>query len=104
MELMQCDLQTQLPHIRELCRKHQVARLDVFGSAVSQKFGPESDFDFLVFFHRDEETNAFHQYFDLKEGLEELLQRPVDLVCGNSIRNTVFKKQVEASKVSLYAA
>jgi hypothetical protein len=36
----------------ELCRKYDVARLDVFGSAVRGDFDPaHSDLDFLVDFH-----------------------------------------------------
>jgi predicted nucleotidyltransferase len=57
-----------------------------------------------VLFKRDEQTNAFNQYFDLKEALEDLLKREIDLVCANAIRNPFFKQEVERSRQPLYAA
>jgi predicted nucleotidyltransferase len=39
--------------IQDLCRRYQVRRLELFGSAVSDRFDPEtSDRDFLVEFER----------------------------------------------------
>jgi len=81
-----------------------VTRLEAFGSVVSEEFSPESDIDFLVYFHRDSETNAFRQYFTFKEALEEVLDRPVDLICGNSMRNAVFRNSVNESSIPLFAA
>jgi predicted nucleotidyltransferase len=40
----------------------------------------------------------------LKEELERLLGRPVDLVVESSIRNPWFRKGIEQSKALLYAA
>jgi predicted nucleotidyltransferase len=76
----------------------------VFGSILRDDFCAESDIDFLVLFKRDEQTNAFNQYFDLKEALEDLLKREIDLVCANAIRNPFFKQEVERSRQPLYAA
>ena len=90
--------------IQELCEAHGVARLDVFGSVVRPDFNSESDVDFLVVFKRDEHTNAFAQYFELKEGLQALLLREVELVCAEALRNPYFKKEVEATREPLYAA
>jgi predicted nucleotidyltransferase len=39
-----------LEAIREICRRHQVRELSLFGSALREDFGPKSDFDFLVEF------------------------------------------------------
>jgi predicted nucleotidyltransferase len=43
-------------------------------------------------------------FFGLKEGLEELFGRPVDLVSAASIRNPFFRQSVERTKALLYAA
>lgn len=94
-------------HRREivyLCRKHQVNELYLFGSALRADFATESDIDFLVVFDREKTTNGFHQYFDFKEKLEALLDRPVDLVCYGSIRNPFFKEEIEETKRMIYAA
>ncbi len=101
---MNSILTENLDRIRELCLEHRVTRLDAFGSILSDTFTSESDVDFVVHFHRDPETNAFRQYFDFKEALEEVLGRSVDLVCGNSIRNSVFRRSVSNSSISLFAA
>jgi predicted nucleotidyltransferase len=64
----------------------------------------DSIVDFLVELDYGKTSNAFHQYFDFKAGLEELLARPVDLVCYRSIRNPYFKREVDETKRTIYAA
>jgi predicted nucleotidyltransferase len=65
--------------VTELCRRHGVRRLLVFGSAVRADFDEAtSDVDFLAEFH-DSLPNRFDAYFGLKEDLESLLGRLVDL-------------------------
>ena len=93
-----------LPAIRRLCKEHSVEALDVFGSVLGNHFTDTSDVDFLVVFSRREGTNAFHQFFEFKEALSRLLQREVELVCYRAIQNPVFKKEVESTRKSLYAA
>ena len=93
-----------LEGIARLCRKHDVVRLDAFGSVLGEEFGDNSDLDFLVVFSRQEETNAFHQFFDFKEALSGLLGREVDLICYQAIKNPIFKQEVEATRQPLYAA
>ena len=47
------DIETIKPEIGDLCRKLKVKRLDIFGSATSDDFRPDSDVDMLVQFERD---------------------------------------------------
>ena len=89
----------------DLCRRFHVRTLELFGSAATGEFDPDrSDLDFLVVFDRPEGTNAFHQYFDMRHGLEDLFDRKIDLVCANAMRNPYFIKSVNASRRMLYAA
>ena len=90
--------------IQATCKEHKVNTLYVFGSVLSDLFSEESDIDFLVTFEQGYESGAFVQYFDFKEKLEVILGRPVDLVCYQAIRNTVFKNEVDNTKKLLYAA
>lgn len=91
--------------IEALCRRLAVRRLDVFGSALGDSFDAESsDVDILVEFESGPGFDYFGAYFDLKEGLEQLLDRPVDLVTVTSIRNPYFKQRVLDTRESLYAA
>ena len=39
--------------LAEFCREHGITRLAVFGSALREDFGPESDIDLLVEFEPD---------------------------------------------------
>lgn len=95
----------KLAEIEELCRALGVRRLDVFGSAVSDSFDvATSDVDVLVDFETGQDFDHFGTYFALKEGLERILCRPVDLVVSTSIRNPYFRQQVMESKETLYAA
>ncbi|GAA4834993.1 nucleotidyltransferase family protein [Saccharopolyspora rosea] len=91
--------------IEELCRALSVRRLDLFGSGVGDSFDVEaSDVDVLVEFDTGPGFDYFGTYFDLKEGLERILGRPVDLVSATSIRNPYFKQQVLDTRELLYAA
>lgn len=90
--------------IRRACERHGVARLRIFGSAVDPlRFNPEtSDIDFLVDFHPNNE-NLLVDYFDLKEELERITGRPVDLITSRSIKNPYFKQSALTSAQELYA-
>ena len=39
--------------LASFCRKHRIRRLSIFGSALRDDFGPESDIDVLVEFEED---------------------------------------------------
>ncbi len=91
--------------IGELCRKHDVSRLVVFGSAVTGRFDASgSDVDFLVEFGKGPVGGQFDAYFGLKEELEGLLGRPVDLVALAAFENPYFAASVTKSGRELYAA
>jgi hypothetical protein len=67
--------------LAELCRRFHVRRLEIFGSATrEQDFDPErSDADLLIEFEPGADPSSA-QFLDLKEALEHVLERPVDLV------------------------
>jgi predicted nucleotidyltransferase len=91
--------------VEQLCHRYHVARLDVFGSAATGGFNPDSsDLDFLVEFQRTDEMTLADQYFGLWEGLRDLFDRDVDLLTPRSLRNPYFTASVERSREELYAA
>jgi predicted nucleotidyltransferase len=97
------DVESLKPAIIQLCKRVQVKRLDIFGSALTGAFRPDSDVDVLV----DFEPNAddlFSRYFDLKEGLEHLLGRPVDVVVEKALKNPYLKASIEHTRKSVHAA
>lgn len=48
--------------------------------------------------------NAFHDYFDLKAALEQIVERDVDLVVANAVKNPYVAKSVFDSAEDVYAA
>lgn len=90
--------------IAHICRTHNVSRLTIFGSATSAKFDSKrSDVDFLVEFASGS-PDAFGEYFGLKEDLESLLGRPVDLVMASAVRNPYFTASAARGAEEVYAA
>jgi uncharacterized protein len=88
-----------------LCHRFGVKRLDVFGSAATGDFDPQrSDIDFVVEFEGLQSPDIFVRYFGLKEALEALFARPVDLVMAGAMRNPYFIESVSRSRRSVYAA
>ena len=93
--------------LEALCRQHHVRRLDVFGSAArGDDFDPaRSDIDFLVEFDRSHpEAMTLHTYLGLKDSLEALLGRPVDLVEPEGVRNPYIKASIERSREPVFGA
>ncbi|AYD89413.1 toxin-antitoxin system toxin subunit [Actinomyces sp. 2119] len=90
--------------IRDACRRFGVARLRIFGSAVTGTFDPTtSDLDFLVDFQEDRDSR-FEDFFGLQEALEHVAGRPVDLVTTDSLRNPYFRESVLATAEDVYAS
>ncbi|MEX1062767.1 MAG: nucleotidyltransferase domain-containing protein [Balneolaceae bacterium] len=74
--------------LEQACKSFHVKKLYVFGSAVSEKLSQNSDLDFLVEFEQVGGYNgAFNQYMGLKEKLEAIYHRPVDLLTVKKFRN-----------------
>jgi len=91
--------------IARLCAQTRVRRLDAFGSVVRADFSPgRSDVDFLVEFEALPPGELADAYFSLKEKLEVLLGRPVDLLTERSLRNPWLRRRVEAERVPVYAS
>ena len=91
--------------LAELCRRYDVARLEVFGSAArGTDFDFEtSDADFLVEFDPNSGLPPFDRYFGLIEDLRAVLGRPVDLIEARAIRNPYLRIAVDKSRQLVYA-
>lgn len=97
-------LDPHLAEIAELCRRYDVRRLELFGSATTDAFDPRtSDFDFLLDFKANA-SNLFDRYFGLKESLEALYGREVDLVMVGAMNNPYFIDSVNKTRQLVYAA
>jgi predicted nucleotidyltransferase len=99
-------VEEKIDELKQLCEKYSVVCLEIFGSAASDaRFDEEkSDLDFLVEFQTLEENQYADTYFGLMFALQDLFNRPVDLVMTEAIRNPYFKTSVDRSRKVLYAA
>lgn len=86
----------------ELCINHKVKELYLFGSALTERFQDSSDIDMLIQFFPVDLMDYFDNYMDLKEKLEQLFNRPVDLVENQAIRNPIFRRIVDREKQLIY--
>lgn len=97
------ELESKHGALVALCRKYGVSRLDVFGSGATEEWRPgESDLDFVVAFRARSEQGLADRYLRLAEDLEALFGRPVDLLTERTIRNPYFRRNVDATRTSVY--
>ena len=92
--------------LRKICEKYLVKELAVFGSALDGDFNDDSDIDLLYIFYDDAEQSLFSKV-RIKEELEKLFGRPVDLVSRRAIensRNTYKRKAILEHTKVIYAA
>ena len=61
------------------------------------------DLDFLVEFDDVPPATYAQAYFSLKEGLESLFGRPVDLVTSSGLENPFFRERIDAERRMVYA-
>jgi predicted nucleotidyltransferase len=89
-----------------LCWEFGVARLEVFGSVVTDDFDPaRSDIDFIIEYPPDYESGPILTwYFELKERLEALLGRSVDLVMVGAMRKPRFIESADQTRQVAFAA
>ena len=100
---MKLNLSNYADELSNLCAIYGVKCLELFGSALHDDFDREkSDLDFLVEFGDIHSMGAFDRYFGLKEDLEQLFQRPIDLVEIKAIKNPYFRQAIEQDKVLVY--
>lgn len=95
-------IESNIQRIIDLCRKHKVHKLFVFGSILTNRFNEQSDIDLVVDFKKTEVEDYFDNYFDFKYSLEELLGREIDLLEEQTIQNPYLKRSVDATKMLIY--
>jgi hypothetical protein len=95
-------IERNIDKIRDLCSRHKVRRLFVFGSLLTDKFKKNSDIDLVVEFQDVDLYEYADNYFDLKESLEILFKRNVDLLEEKAIKNPYLKQSIDSSKQLVY--
>jgi len=102
---MIADITSHREELQELCRRFRVRRLDLFGSAARGKdFDPaKSDLDFVVEFDDSgPDALSLRNFFGLREALEALFGRRVDLVESAAVRNPYLRASIEDSREPVF--
>lgn len=110
---MNTILKKNIAAIKELCENHHIKNLYAFGSVTDHTFSNESDIDLLYEFDYGNfniNTDAislipfdpFLEFNLLKEKLEALFDRKVDLIPLQKFRNPIFQEKVEQTKTLVY--
>ena len=95
-------VELNIEKIKILCAKHKVSKLFIFGSVLKDTFSNESDIDLVVDFEKLDLSEYADNYFDLKDQLESIFKRPVDLLEEKGIRNPFLRKQIDQEKRLIY--
>jgi predicted nucleotidyltransferase len=88
--------------IRKLCSDHKVRQLYAFGSVLTTKFNNESDVDLVVDFDPIDVSLYADNYFDFKFSLQNILNRPIDLLEDKAIKNPYFRQTLNQQRQLIY--
>ena len=91
-----------IERIKQLCKEYRVKNFSVFGSVLSDNFSSVSDIDFVVDFDEKDPIKYTELYFQLKDKLEQLFKRQIDLIEERGIKNSFLRREIDGSKVVIY--
>ena len=100
--VLSTEIEARRMEIARICARLGVRRLELFGSGL--RSDAPRDLDFLVDLGERPPREYAAAYFALREQLEALFARPVDLVTPPGLANPYFRQRVEQEKTLLYAA
>ena len=91
-----------IERIKHVCYEYRVKKFSVFGSVLTDDFSSNSDIDFVVDFDENDPIKYTDLYFQIKDKLEQILNRQIDLIEERGIKNSFFKKEIDKTKVVIY--
>lgn len=91
-------LQTSKQQIAELCRRHQISELSLFGSQARGDFSAASDFDFLVEFFPEADIDYF-ELFKVQGELENIVHKKVDLVPKRGLKKLIRRQVLSEAEI-----
>lgn len=98
------DIKPYEEKIKKICTELHLKKLDLFGSATTDNFGPDSDLDIIVEFKKDVNFNHFDSYYLLKKQLQDIFHRPIDIIIDGSIKNPYLKENIAQTRKNIYAS
>jgi len=95
------QVQPDAKALKDLCRRHHIVELKLFGSALTEAFDQESDIDLLATFAPGHTPGW--EIVDIEAAFARLFNRPVDLITESSLRPR-WRDEVLPYAEVLYAA
>ncbi|MCL1865675.1 MAG: nucleotidyltransferase domain-containing protein [Spirochaetes bacterium] len=89
--------------IVNLCKKYYIIELSIFGSSIRDDFTQNSDVDILVSFEHNSKITLF-DIMELEKEFSLLLNREVDIVEKESLKNPIRKKRILSTREIIYVA
>jgi predicted nucleotidyltransferase len=93
--------------LADLCSRHRLAELHVFGSILRDDFRSDSDVDFIIRV-REGERMTFSERLDIMDELTNLTGRRVDLVLDSELNspraNPIRRRHIRDTMVRIHAA
>lgn len=99
---MEPRIPIDMENIKVFCAKWRVKEFYLFGSVLRDDFGPDSDVDVCVQFE-DNVPWSLWEIVEMKFELEELFNRPVDLLEADAIRNPYRRREIESTRKLIHA-
>lgn len=99
MKSMALKLETSRTELEKICQRYHVRRLALFGSALGEDFGPDSDIDMLVEFEPSH-TPGF-AFVRLQRELSQAMGRQVDLHTYDSL-SPYFRDEILEQSQTVY--
>ncbi|MBI3090065.1 MAG: nucleotidyltransferase domain-containing protein [Candidatus Tectomicrobia bacterium] len=100
---MALQIEIDRERIAAFCRKWRVRELSIFGSALREDFGPESDVDVLVDLQPGHGLSLY-DWLDMIDELKELFGREVNLVAKGGLKNPFRRRGILATAEVIYAS
>ena len=89
--------------LTQLCAQNRVKSLYAFGSVLTNRFDSDSDIDLIVDIDSENPLEYADYYFNLKFALQDLFNRPIDLLENKAIKNNYLRQEIDNSKQLIYA-
>ena len=86
-----------------MCKKYYITELSIFGSSIRDDFTQNSDIDILVSFEQDSKITLF-DIIELENEFSKLVNREVDIVEKEGLKNPIRKNQILSTREIIYAA
>ncbi|GHV90937.1 hypothetical protein AGMMS50268_14400 [Spirochaetia bacterium] len=102
-KLQKNGIMLKFDDIVHLCKKYYINELSIFGSSIRDDFTNDSDIDILVSFDANSRITLF-DIMNLEKEFSQLVNRKVDIVEKEALKNPIRKNKILSTREIIYAA